>query len=221
MRDDMAKLLVTTPRIGSSLKNQEVKKDRRSKSYEDLPSKSSMRPKSARWTERKELNEYLNPLIRYLRKNCGKPWDKVYSNICANMDRRTVVQEHIFMHLFDFVVVKPSYIDGEPYRNTYGAMKLYKTGSTFYVDKNGILKEPKNKRPKYSQIKNPNIRYINDNTYVKNNKVWFQATLVALDFPWNYEKRKWLLNIFGERKLRGFKVILRTLSKSEKKSLKL
>jgi hypothetical protein len=96
MRKDMSKVLVTTPRIGSSNKNFEVKKDRRSfknkKNHEDLPSYSSMKPRSSSWEDRKSLNEYLNPLIRYLNKNVGRPWDKVYSDICKNMDKRTPVQ---------------------------------------------------------------------------------------------------------------------------------
>ena len=85
MRKDMDKVLVTTPRVGSSMKNGEVKNNRRKARegrYDELSSHSSMKPKSRKWDDRKMLNEYLNPLVRYLQKNCGKPWNKIYSDIC-------------------------------------------------------------------------------------------------------------------------------------------
>ena len=131
MRKDMDKVLVTTPRIGSSRKNGEVISSRRLERegrYDDLPSYSSMKPKDKSWWGRKELNEYLNPLIRYLAKNCGRPWNNVYSEICENMDRRGVVQDHIFQHLFDYVKRHPMYKGGVPHQVGFGGklLPLYK-----------------------------------------------------------------------------------------------
>ena len=147
----MDKILVTTPRIGSNWKNKEIKEARRSAregDYDDLPRFSSMKPKSRKWDERKEFNEYLNPLARYLKKNCGRPWNKVYSEICKNMDRRGIVQDHIFQHLFQFVELNPIFKDGKPHSTGYGGLsRLYKSDWTFYVDKKGTLREPKECRP--------------------------------------------------------------------------
>ena len=109
----MDKVLVTTPRVGSSWKNKEVKSHRRmlrEGDYDSLPKKSSMKPKTFCWDDRKQLNEYLNPLVRYLEKNCNRPWDKVYSEISKNMDRRGTVQNHIFEHLFDYVELTILYL---------------------------------------------------------------------------------------------------------------
>jgi hypothetical protein len=33
----------------------------------------------------------------------GRPWDRVYSDICRYVDRGNVVQKHILTHLYDFV----------------------------------------------------------------------------------------------------------------------
>lgn len=51
----------------------------------------------------KEFSENLSPLYGILQKNVGKFWDKVYSEICAVADRRSVVGNHIFQHLFDYI----------------------------------------------------------------------------------------------------------------------
>jgi hypothetical protein len=43
----------------------------------------------------------------------NRPWNKVYSELCANIDRRNTVQEHIFAHIEQFVAVKTHLVDGE------------------------------------------------------------------------------------------------------------
>lgn len=224
MRKDMDKILVTTARIGSDLKNQQVIKERRSKDWEDLPSKSSMKPNHARYTERKQLNEYLNPLIRFLKKNCGKKWDDIYSDICSQLDKRTAVQDHIFMHLFDFVEIKPDWINGFPHYNPkWGtSRRIYKTGSNFYVNKNGILKEPKHKSPSYSENKNSNLFEKNNKLYIKDpSGTWFEAIFLPVDPIWsNFNSIKpWIREIFGKNRLMHKKVVLKTLSKKHKKNL--
>jgi hypothetical protein len=51
----------------------------------------------------KSLNENLAPLRRYLRGNVGRPWDKVFSEICHGLSVRSAVQKHVRDHLRDFV----------------------------------------------------------------------------------------------------------------------
>jgi hypothetical protein len=51
------------------------------------------------------LNENLAPLRRYLRSQVGRPWNKVFSEICAGIDRRNTVQQHIHQHIHDFIAV--------------------------------------------------------------------------------------------------------------------
>lgn len=183
MRKDMDKVLVTTPRVGSDWKNKEVKKHRRmmrEREYDSLPRHSSMKPKSRSWDDRKQLNEYLKPLVRYLAKNCKRPWNKVYSEICENMDRRGVVQAHIFQHLFDYVELNPVFENGKPHSTGYGGLyQLYKTGWTFYVDKHGLLKEPKERRTPWKPAEsNPNlIKTKDDCVFIirrEEDGVWFR-----------------------------------------------
>ena len=223
MRKDMNKVLVTTPRVGSSMKNGEVKKHRRQERegrYSDMPGYSSMKPKSHSWDDRKAFNEYLNPLVRFLQKNCNRPWDKVYSEICINMDRRSTVKEHIFQHLFDYVKTKPIFKGGRPYETGSNALyPLYKTGWTFYVDGSGLLKEPKTKRPPWKNAEDTSnlIKTEDSSVFIirrQSDGVWFRATLVEWEeHALCTRNADWVSNLITSNK----KIILKTLSKKEKK----
>jgi hypothetical protein len=53
--------------------------------------------------EHRELNENLNPLRRHLRTQVDRPCSKVFSEICATIDRRNTVQQHIHQHIDQFI----------------------------------------------------------------------------------------------------------------------
>jgi hypothetical protein len=98
MRKDMWKVIVERPRGGG-----EVSKGRyRNVPIEDLSAFEGMRRPHR---ERKALNENLSPLRRYLRSQVGRPWDKVYADICANLRPESTVQQHVRDHVTDFVAV--------------------------------------------------------------------------------------------------------------------
>jgi hypothetical protein len=84
----------------------------------------------------KELNENLAPLRRYLERQVGRPWDKVYSEIAANLRADNTVQQHVRDHLRNFVAVKP-----RRYVRWYGNPVSGLWHQPLYVDeKDGILK---------------------------------------------------------------------------------
>jgi hypothetical protein len=60
----------------------------------------------------KWLNENLAPLRRFLHSRIGRPWDKVYSEICKHVSLDSAVKKHILEHLDQFVVRKVREIDG-------------------------------------------------------------------------------------------------------------
>jgi hypothetical protein len=62
----------------------------------------------------KYLNEHLGPLRRYLNSQVGRPWDKVFSEICANINRNSAVQDHVRDHVADYVATCVILIDGVP-----------------------------------------------------------------------------------------------------------
>lgn len=48
----------------------------------------------------KDFTDVLGPLRGYLLKQVGRPWDKVYSELAANLDRRTMSGRHIWTHVW-------------------------------------------------------------------------------------------------------------------------
>lgn len=107
MRNDMYKVIVERPRRGGHGSTA----SRRVDNHEDSPRCEGLRK---RHRDRKWLNENLRPLERYLASQVGRPWRKVYAEICEGIDRRNTVQQHIHQHLQDFVAVRVVHLDGVP-----------------------------------------------------------------------------------------------------------
>jgi hypothetical protein len=114
MRADMAKVIVERPRFGSRVHGK-PKGYRRSlqKLLEDGgPVREGMKRRCRGGC--KTLNEHLGPLRRYLDKQVGRPWDKVFSEICAHIDRNSAVQDHVRDHVEAYVATHVILIDGVP-----------------------------------------------------------------------------------------------------------
>jgi hypothetical protein len=97
MREDMYKVIVERPRRG---KEGYATAARLRKDF-DGPMRLGMR---AGYGYR-SLNENLAPLRRYLHAQIGRPWNKVFGEICAGIDRRNTVQQHIHQHIHDFIAI--------------------------------------------------------------------------------------------------------------------
>ncbi len=165
MRADMGKVLVERPRVGSRSRgpckgyNTHV---RRCLEAGDSPPKFEGIKRRAGNT--KSFNEHLGPLRRFLDSNVGRPWDKVYAEICKHVDRGNVVQKHILTHLFEYVVTIVILIDGVPchgeaYARLYGQpLRTSHNRHQWYVcPKSGLLRRSRyipresNKRPEPSR----------------------------------------------------------------------
>jgi hypothetical protein len=47
----------------------------------------------------KMFNENLRPLWRFLHSRVGRPWNDVYSEIMAQLNRQSTIQNHVLQHL--------------------------------------------------------------------------------------------------------------------------
>jgi hypothetical protein len=129
MRPDMHKVIVERPRFGGH----GARKGRRPRDLEGLPAKLGMRRPYG--DKGKELNDHLGPLRRFLRKQVGRPWDKVYSEICAERRAGNILYDHLRRHVFDYVTIEDL--------NLPRSKRRYRL---FFVDaRTGILRL--NKRP--------------------------------------------------------------------------
>ncbi len=62
----------------------------------------------------KFLNEQLGPMHRYLDQQVCWPWDKVFSQLFAQIDRSSAVQEHVRDHVGEYVTTHVMLVDGVP-----------------------------------------------------------------------------------------------------------
>jgi hypothetical protein len=114
MRPDMAKVIVERPRHGSRDRGagKGYRRALRRIVDEDLPVREGMKRRCRGGT--KSLNEHLGPLRRYLDSQVGRPWDKVFAEICAHIDRSSAVQDHVRDHVAAYVTTHVILIDGVP-----------------------------------------------------------------------------------------------------------
>lgn len=148
MRKDMAKVIVERPRVGLSWAR--VRKPGRTRVVEgdDGEPLAAREPRRAKPPKSKHFNENLNPLIRYLAAQAGRPWTKVYSEISENLRATSTVQQHVLDHVADFVATKAYMRDGKvvvpaDYRGK--ERKIEDSHHRFYVHpRTGILKRNEN-----------------------------------------------------------------------------
>jgi hypothetical protein len=133
MREDMAKIIVERARVRRFAKL----RGRLGNDLEAQPNKQGMR---YRVSDRKILNENLAPLRRYLARQVGRPWTKVYAEISSRLKVTSTVQQHVRDHLKDFVALKVSVNKAGEQMFDSVRWRSYE----FYVDPyDGILKRVK------------------------------------------------------------------------------
>jgi len=119
----MAKVIVERPRRGWDGGHKKSKHE-----LDVLPTKEGMRRGII---GEKYLNENLSPLRRFLVSQIGRPWSKVYAEMCVHLRPANVVQQHVRSHLEDFVALNLSINkDGEleqphGWRWRWGLQALY------------------------------------------------------------------------------------------------
>ena len=126
MRRDMFKVIVDRPRFyqpGGKTRGRPVR------DIDELPSREGMR-RRYKIHEQKLLNDHLAPLRRYLVKQVGRPWNKVFSEVCQPLRLDSTMQRHLREHVEDFVSING------PQRS-----------ALLYVDlRTGLLRSNKRKR---------------------------------------------------------------------------
>jgi len=146
MRKDMAKIIVERPRVGFPT---QARRGRTSALEDDdgvpLRARASLRaPERTR-----ELNENLAPLTRYFGKQVGRPWRKIYSEVCANLKPISTVQQHVRDHVEDIVAVKTHMVGGAVYAHARfgGPQPLTRDWRPYFVHpRTGLLKRNPNGR---------------------------------------------------------------------------
>lgn len=142
--------------------------------------------------EHKEFSDLLGPLQRYLHSCVGRYWDEVYSEICQNVDRRSVLGDHLHIHVKQFVCID-TFVgeDGkiydkkdlqfgwkrhivQPIENQYNS-----SGYILYVHpETKILSKFLTKRPSWRRNKKEDKDIVRTNDenlwYEKIDKIWYR-----------------------------------------------
>lgn len=202
MRRDMAKILCETYKVGGRWDgNRKVRHSKRFNEYVgEVGGKIGIhKALHVAQIDGRSFGENLAPLYRYVSRQVGRPWSKVYSEICASCEKNGAVNNHIFLHLYDYIV-RPEEVkfrDGKPGRIVYGGWKPIEVRQeghyykAYYVDpRDGLIKKAKVckrtpfKHEQIAQEKAKRKKVIND--YLEFHKIedlWFKYELADCPRP--------------------------------------
>lgn len=104
MRRDMAKVVTERPRHGHANRSKKtalrVRRYDGEDHFDDLPKRlPSSRHRQYGW-EGKEFSDLIGPLKKFLRRQIGRHWDKVYSELSQSLDKRSLTGQHIWTHVW-------------------------------------------------------------------------------------------------------------------------
>ena len=186
--------------------------------------------------KRKWFGEHLGPLKRFVGRRVGKHWDAVYSEICEVCPVGGPVLNHLFQHLWDYVRRAEEIeigADGKPYatpNQRWYARRLEPYGwrQPYYVcPKSGMLR--RTPRPRHRKVTRRDWKKREGRWFAKRDGVWFEVTAERPAEPYRIpaadQLAKWGFEVELTRddqyEFRGLRLAIRTVSRADKKSLKL
>ena len=97
MRSDMGKVITERPRWGHRDPNA---RSRMSVRWEGPDGEYNIPTKDGRGKLRtKSFSDLLGPARRWTHKQVGRPWTKVYSELCGTLDKRKTTHAHVIEHI--------------------------------------------------------------------------------------------------------------------------
>ncbi|HLJ45238.1 MAG TPA: hypothetical protein VKU01_04490 [Bryobacteraceae bacterium] len=158
MRRDMGRVVIERPRRGSSHKGAKVRqfggRINEDNDYDGptrLPSSREKIYGQAAGVRPKEFTDLLGPLRRYLRKNVGRPWNKVYSEACEVLRSGGRGVEHVLdVHLLS-EVDRDVEMDSEG--NAFSVQFGYRISGFFVHPRTGLLCVAKRLKRKGNRMK--------------------------------------------------------------------
>lgn len=189
MRQDMSKVVTETARSGSFLKSKKTGlrinsfNDERVDQWPNRVSSNQIRQYGIR---ARQSGDCLGPFWRFLRSRVGLSWDRVFSEIIHQTDRRTVAGWRLLDHLKQAVSVDCFMgTDGLVYETRYKPSRAY----GFYVHpltKTLCWEDFPKFRMEFSISKN--LRKINGKQYGRVKGIWYFFDKLNKNFPLS-EKR--------------------------------
>lgn len=154
MRSDIGKVVTERERSGSWMPSEKTGLSIRWQGHEAEYDYDRMASMSwNRLWQRKEFTDVLSPIYRWLDQQVGRPWNKVHSELCKNLDKRKVTHKHVLDHAFQHVE-RHTYlgVDGQFYSRETAYRSEYPIKGLFVHPKTGLVvrqvprPEPEKKR---------------------------------------------------------------------------
>lgn len=127
MRKDMKKVIVDTYKVDGWCDRPPIRAAKRIRLIFDedgMPDvydrfSGNIKPmRACKWADDyKYSGDRLQPLYRFLESRCGRKWDDVYSEICRDLNPKSVLDNHVRQHVNSFVEEETMLVDGEVMRS--------------------------------------------------------------------------------------------------------
>jgi hypothetical protein len=117
---------------------------------EDLPQREGIRKPYRRQQIAKDFGENLSPLFRWLDKQVGRPWDKVYSELCTTFDMRKTINQHILQHVNGYVE-RDTLMEGSRVVTRWRDNSLHDVYGLYVHPVTGLLRKAKKRGPSARQ----------------------------------------------------------------------
>lgn len=153
MRKDMGKVVTEAPRYGHKNRSKKtalrIRRWDRIRYYDGKDGLDGPRRISSSRTRQydrdaKDFSDVLSPLKKFLHRQVGRHWDKVYSEMSQALDKRSLTGRHIWLHVWQFVekdvMIGP---DKKVYRKTAHLGRRPKVSGLYIHPKTGVLSRAK------------------------------------------------------------------------------
>jgi hypothetical protein len=160
----MAKVIVERPRH-----KERTPRRRWREAIEDAPSRLGMHHAAKTSGTVKYFSDHLSPLMRCIDKHVGRSWNKVFSELTADLKLDSPVQYHVRLHIDELV------------KTGLGpdASVKYLWRKAFYVDERGILRRVRDlaeiRAAKPAAGPKQTVR-IGAREFKRKNGLWFELT---------------------------------------------
>lgn len=132
----------------------------------------------------KEFSDLLGPLRKYLRKQVGRPWNTIYSELSATLDKRSLSGRHIWGHILSDIEVHCYMgIDGKVYsRKPY---QSWPVDGLFVHPTTGLVCWAKKTRFRYVAPLDLTVVDLADGRKLRQiSGIWYEATYVKSETPY-------------------------------------
>lgn len=179
MREDLKDVIVDASRSKDGEKRTNSLIGLSEEQIDALPEKQGIRRNHTGWGF--QFGDRLNPLYGFLKKNVGRPWGDVFSEICEHADARNVRGRHLREHVYSYVAGSGGQ-EGGSFRWRHW---------DFYIDDDGLLcyNDWRRKWRSADRKQDPDNCKIGNNAYGRINGCWFQIWYESVEKSrerWNY-----------------------------------